>query len=207
MFCGQKSRFYPFRKTWNFMIFLIFFDTSFGIDCWWVLALISAPFWEPFGVIFHVFSRSILGWIFDGIFYRLGTKTAPKWTPRISTVGPATSVRMPPSPSKWALWRRRRSQDVFYSICDRFWTTFRDDFGNLFENKKTLLSVSLLTSFSQRLYHSPQPASQPPASQPASQSLSLFRFVLRRADRSKSNNAVAGPRLAAPKIKNCSRPT
>ena len=114
--------------------------------------------------------------------------------------------RRPPSPQKWALRRRSRSQDVFYSICDRIWTTFRDDFGNLFE-KKTLLSVSLLTSFSQRLYHSRQPASQPPASQPASQSLSLFRFVLRRADRNKSNNAVAGPRLAAPKIKNCSRPT
>ena len=52
-----------------------------------------------------------------------------------------------------------------------------------------------------------QPASQPPASQPASHSLSLFRFVLRRADRNKSNTAVAGPRLAAPKIKSCSRPT
>ena len=130
-----KIKVLPLQKNMIFMMFMILFDTCFGIVFLLVLASISAPFWEPFGTIFYVFSRSILGWIFDGIIYRLGTKTAPKWTPRISTVGPATSVRMPPSPSKWALRRRRRSQDVFYSICDRFWTPFRDDFGNLFEKK------------------------------------------------------------------------
>ena len=56
----SKSRFYPFRKTWIFMIFLIFFDTSFGIDFWWVLASISAPFWEPFAIIFNVFRDRVL---------------------------------------------------------------------------------------------------------------------------------------------------
>ena len=42
-----------------FMIFMIFFDTCFGIVFLLVLASISAPFWEPFGFIFNVFSRSI----------------------------------------------------------------------------------------------------------------------------------------------------
>ena len=38
------------------------------------MASLSAPFWEPFGVIFHVFSRSIFGLIFDGIFYRFWSR-------------------------------------------------------------------------------------------------------------------------------------
>ena len=48
------SMFLPFRETWFLMIFLIFFVTSFGIDFRWVWAWILAPFWDPFGIKFHV---------------------------------------------------------------------------------------------------------------------------------------------------------
>ena len=72
----SKWRFYPFSKTWFFMIFLIFFDTCFGIDFWWVLASILAPFWKPFRIKFHVFGALIftlfLEWICNG-------KRLPKW--------------------------------------------------------------------------------------------------------------------------------
>ena len=47
----------------------------------------SAPIWIPFGVNFHVFSRSNVGWLFDGICSRLWTKMAPKnncWAPPFS---------------------------------------------------------------------------------------------------------------------------
>ena len=84
----SKSRFYPFRKIWIFMIFMIFFDTCFGIGFLLVLASISAPFWEPFGVVFHVFLGSIFEWIFGGVVDGFWTKMAPKSEPRYPPFAP-----------------------------------------------------------------------------------------------------------------------
>ena len=76
----SKSRFYPFRKTWFFMIFLIFFDTGFGIDFWWASASISAPFWEPFSINSMFFRDRFLGWFPDAIFRHFNGKCLPKWS-------------------------------------------------------------------------------------------------------------------------------
>jgi hypothetical protein len=54
-----------FRETWFWMISLIFLDTISGIDFWCVLASISAPFWEPFAIIFYVFLTLFFASIFD----------------------------------------------------------------------------------------------------------------------------------------------
>ena len=59
VFCAQNPGFILSEKTWIFIIFMIFSDTSFGIDLWWVFASMLAPFWEPLDAIFHVFGRSI----------------------------------------------------------------------------------------------------------------------------------------------------
>ena len=59
LFFQWISMILPFRETWFFMIFLIFFDTSFGIDFLWVLASILVPFWKPFVIKFNV-----SGWSF-----------------------------------------------------------------------------------------------------------------------------------------------
>ena len=66
----------PLRETSFLMMFMIFFATSFGIDCWWVLASILAPFWNPFGIKFHVFGWLIFWWFFKLIFHG---KWSPKW--------------------------------------------------------------------------------------------------------------------------------
>ena len=70
--------FLPFRETLFLMLFLIFFVTSFGIDFRWVLVSISAPFWDPFGIKFHVFGWSFLlmnFWI--DVFQKLDDGTLP----------------------------------------------------------------------------------------------------------------------------------
>ena len=81
----SKSRFYPFRKTWFSMIFLIFFNTGFGIDFWWVSASISAPFREPFSINSMFFHDRFLGWFFDAIFMRFNGKCLPNWSGETSS--------------------------------------------------------------------------------------------------------------------------
>ena len=58
-------------------MFLIFFDTSFGIDVWWVLASISTPCWEPFNVIFNVFRDRFLNEFSMTFLMDFGPKPAP----------------------------------------------------------------------------------------------------------------------------------
>ena len=71
----------PFRETWFLMISLIFFDTSSGIDFWCVLASISAPFWEPFVIIFMFFRHRFLHRFVDQLFGGNGTKMWPRLRP------------------------------------------------------------------------------------------------------------------------------
>ena len=71
LFFQWISMILPFRETWFLMIFLILFVTSFGIDFWWLLASILAPFWNPFGIKFHVLGWSFFWWICESICYRL----------------------------------------------------------------------------------------------------------------------------------------
>ena len=92
----QKHLFYhdfqgfylPFRETWFLMFFLIFFVTCFGIDFWWVLASILAPFWDPFGFKFNVFWWSCFWWIFGSIVDRLLIKNRS----RIKTMSSCASL-------------------------------------------------------------------------------------------------------------------
>ena len=64
------------------MIFLIFFDTSFGIDFGCVLASISVPFWEPFGFISMFFRDRFL----DDFSMAFLTEFHPKYGPNLSGV-------------------------------------------------------------------------------------------------------------------------
>ena len=68
----------PFRETWFLMIFPIFFVTSFGIDSWWVLVSILLPFWNPFGINFHVLGWSFSEWFFELFFGRFWSRMGPK---------------------------------------------------------------------------------------------------------------------------------
>jgi hypothetical protein len=88
----QKPLFSPWismisllRETWFLMISLIFFDTFSWIDFWCVLGSISAPFWEPFTIIFHVFSTlffaSIFDWLFDGKLSNNDSKNRSRYPP------------------------------------------------------------------------------------------------------------------------------
>ena len=62
------------REKLFLMIFLIFFVTSFGIDFWWVLVSILAPFWDPCGINFYVFWWAFFGWIVESMFDRFVIK-------------------------------------------------------------------------------------------------------------------------------------
>ena len=70
----------PFRETWFLMIFMIFYVTSFSIDCCWVLASILAPFWDPFGIKFNFGGWSFLFMIFWMTF--LIKNDSQKYPPR-----------------------------------------------------------------------------------------------------------------------------
>ena len=58
----SKSSFDPFRKTLLLMSFQIFFGINCCIDFWLVSVSILAPCWEPFGILFHVFSWLVFQW-------------------------------------------------------------------------------------------------------------------------------------------------
>ena len=68
LFVQWISMILPFRETWFFIIFLIFSVTSFGIGFWWLLVSILDPFWDPFGIKFHVFCWSFFWWVLKLFF-------------------------------------------------------------------------------------------------------------------------------------------
>ena len=90
-------------------MFLIFFATSFCMDFCCVLALISPPFWEPFGIKFHVFSRVICSWFFGWYFSLISMVFGPKGHPILNDVAPPFPHFSDPVPSGCASnWKRAK---------------------------------------------------------------------------------------------------
>ena len=69
---------FPIQKIWFLMIFMILSDTCSGIDVWWFVALILAPFLNLYGITFHGFSQSIFGLCREWYFYRFNSDPVPK---------------------------------------------------------------------------------------------------------------------------------
>ena len=92
----SKSRFYPFRKTWVFMIFLIFFDTSLGID--------FDKFWHRFrlhfGSLLALFSMFFHDRVLDEFSMLFFTDFWSKWLPK-------PDGRTPPFSSLFRTWTAR----------------------------------------------------------------------------------------------------
>jgi hypothetical protein len=63
-----------FQKICFFIVFLNFSGTVFCIDFQWVLASISAPFWEPLAKNSHTFSRLFFNWFVDDLFKEIYSK-------------------------------------------------------------------------------------------------------------------------------------
>ena len=69
--CIMNLHVFTNQKGMVFIMLIICFATCFGIDVWWLWASILVPFWNPSGVFFHAFTRSMFWWLLGMVSSRI----------------------------------------------------------------------------------------------------------------------------------------